>query len=109
MDADDARYRLGTLKEDLQRIVDKDQEQEVRGLALPVIDAVVTAARDFLPANDPVLAAVQDVIVSVAESGEALRAVDTLIVVSQMLVAIPIPPTTFVVQRDGPDWLNEQR
>jgi hypothetical protein len=62
----------------LQRIVDKNQEQEVRGIALPVVDAVLTAARKHLPSDDPVLDAIAGLVTpaAIAES-EPIRAVDS--------------------------------
>ncbi len=36
------RQRLTALIQDLVRAVDKDAEQEVQGIAIPVLDAVLT-------------------------------------------------------------------
>lgn len=65
-------------------------------MALPVLDAVVNAAKDFLP-GDPVVDTIRDAISpeAIAE-GEPLRAVDVLIVVDQLHTALsqalPPPP-----------------
>jgi hypothetical protein len=72
------------LRTTLQRIVDKNQEQEVRGIALPVVDAlpmvdaVLTAARKRLPSDDPVLDAIAGLVTpaAIAES-EPIRTVDS--------------------------------
>jgi hypothetical protein len=92
VDSEDARYRLGMLKEHLAGISKRDPEQEVKGMALPVLDAVIAAARQFVKEDDPVLDAIRDVVVEVAETGEPIRAVDALLVVNQLLAAIPQAP-----------------
>lgn len=61
--------------------LERDPEQEVQGMALPVLDAVVSQAREWRP-SDPVLDRVSDVISPAAvEAGEPIRAVDALLVV----------------------------
>src|ERR687891_61244 len=88
MDVSDAYWRVGRLRDNLRAMVDRDPEQEVRGMALPVIDAVLEAAKEFLP-GDPVIATMREVVSpeSVAE-GEPLRAVDVLVVVDQLHAAL---------------------
>ena len=110
MTADDARHRLWMLKEDLQRMVQTDGEQEVRGMALPVLDAVVASVRQFVAVDDPVLDAVRDVLVEVVESGEPVRATDALLVVSQLLAAIPSDPDPGVPTYFGTreNWFDKQ-
>ncbi len=85
MDLDDALGRLYTLSAHLGEISKRDPEQEVRGMALPVMDAVIVAAREHVPPGDPVLATITDVISpeSVA-AGEPVRAIDALLVVNQL-------------------------
>lgn len=54
-------------------------------MALPVLDAVIAAAREHVPSGDPILSVIQDVIS--AESvgaGEPIRAIDALLVVDQL-------------------------
>lgn len=80
------------LKEHLAEISERDPEQEVKGMALPVLDAVIGAARQFVKEDDPVLYAVRDVVVEVAETGERIRAVDALWVVNQLQAAIAQAP-----------------
>src|SRR5436190_23900347 len=80
------------LKDHLEKIVQGDPEQEVRGMAIPVLDAVISASRQCVKEDDPVLHAVRDVVVDVIETGEPVRAVDALLVVNQLLAAIPLAP-----------------
>jgi hypothetical protein len=81
--------RTRSLRDTLRAIVAKDQEQEVTGIALPVIDAVLTKGRDALPSDDSVVNAIHGLITpeTIAE-GEAIGAVDALIVVEQLYVAL---------------------
>jgi len=88
MDVSDAYWRVGRLLDNLRALVNRDPEQEVRGMALPVMDAVLEAAKEFLP-GDPVIARMREVVSpeTVAE-GEPLRAVDVLVVVDQLHAAL---------------------
>jgi hypothetical protein len=89
MDIKEALQALRQLAADLREIAKKDQEQEVRGMALPVLDAVVSAARTHVPESDPVYSAVREVIsVESVEDGEPIRAIDALLVVNQLVVAL---------------------
>jgi hypothetical protein len=47
-----AKAKIITLIESLETLIKRDPEQEVQGIALPVLDAVVEHARSFLP-DDP--------------------------------------------------------
>ena len=61
----------------------------MRGIAVPVVDAVISAARNVLPTDNPVVAAIHDVIsVETIDEGEPIRAIDALYVVSQLEVAL---------------------
>jgi hypothetical protein len=88
----DAKRRIGALIETLRRLTDRDPEQEVQGIALPVLDAVIESVRDVL-AGDPVMAAVRSIIsVEQIESGEPIRAADALLAAEQIDAAIgPYP------------------
>lgn len=89
MDLNEARRAIIRLHVQLGSIVAKDQEQEVRGIALPVLDAVVAAARKHLLLDDPVLGALPDLISPEAlEAGEPVRAVDAFLAVSQIEEAL---------------------
>lgn len=89
MTLDDAKRAVARLHVQLGGIVAKDKEQEVRGLALPVLDAVVTAAREHLLPGDPVIDMLPDLISADAIAmGEPIRAVDAYLAVSQIEEAL---------------------
>ena len=100
-----ARTLLTTLRQDLQRIVGRDPEQEVRSIAIPTLDAASAALRDLAPDNS-VVAATRDVISAEAvEEGEPIRATDVLLVVTTLLAVVPQPPVgapNAVKRRDTP-------
>ncbi len=87
-----AKRRIEALIETLRRLTDRDPEQEVRDIALPVLDAAIESVRDVLE-GDPVMEAVRSVIsVEQIESGEPIRAADALLVAEQINAAIgPYP------------------
>lgn len=97
-----ARKLLLRLEKTLQSIVERDAEQEVRGIAVPVLDAALTAVRSLAPDN-AVAASVRDVISAEAvEEGEPIRAVDVLLVVTTLLAVTPKPnQTLFASVRDA--------
>lgn len=81
--------RVKGLREQLEKIVARDAEQEVQGLALPVVDAAFEAARQFLADDDPLARVATEVVsVDMIESGEPLRAVDALVVAGQLESAL---------------------
>lgn len=83
-----ARRRLGDLRTHLEAIVKRDPEQEVQGIALPVLDAVIVDARSHFP-DDPVVAAVADIIsADTVGAAEPIRAVDALLVVNQLYATV---------------------
>jgi hypothetical protein len=89
MNLSEAQESVLRLRQTLAEIVKGDQEQEVRGVALPVIDAVIEAARAHVKQDDPVLNAITGLISpeTIAE-GEPIRAIDALVLVDQLLVAL---------------------
>jgi hypothetical protein len=89
MDVDDILVRLRTLRSQLDRYSRHDKEQEVAGIALPVLDELLSQARRLVPAGDPVLDRMQDVVSadSIA-AGEPVRAIDALLVTDQVITAI---------------------
>jgi hypothetical protein len=107
LDLYSARKLLLGLEKTLQEIVKRDPEQEVRGIAVPVLDAALTAMRDLAPDNS-VVASVRDVISAEAvEEGEPIRAVDVLLVVTTLIAVGPKPPPAtrpIVVKRTEPRW-----
>lgn len=90
-----AKLRVQALIESLEDVVQRDPEQEVRGMALPVLDACIADIKAALP-NDPVVAKVAEVISPEAIAlGEPIRAVDILLVAKQLDAAIgPRPGRT---------------
>jgi hypothetical protein len=90
---EDAQRRAAQLYTDLTRIAQRDPEQEVRGIALPVLDACITALRD-VARDDPVISRMPDPysVESIA-AGEPVRAVDALVVLGQIIAVIGrVPP-----------------
>lgn len=85
--------QLRQLHADLTRMVDRDPEQEVGGPALPLIDAVITEARESLPETSTLRHQVVDLISSyTVEHGDGpFRAVDLLPVVGQLLAVYQSP------------------
>jgi hypothetical protein len=92
IDVEQARRLLTTLRTDLVAMVAQDPEQEVRGLAVPAVDAALSAVRPLI-ANTNVMAKVADVISpDTIEQGEPVRAIDLRVVVNLMLAELPPPP-----------------
>ncbi len=82
---------LRTLKSSLEDITANDPEQAVQGLAIPALDAALTAIRALIP-DSPVISPIRDLISPEAiQGGEPVRAVDVLIVVDILLYALPNP------------------
>lgn len=96
MDAEQAKERLRWLIATLRDATQRDPEQEVQGIAIPVVDAVVAEAKKHVE-GDPVIDVVRDVISPEAiADGEPIRALDMLVVAQQLLMALdhhyPPPP-----------------
>ena len=87
-----AKAKITTLVESLELLVKRDPEQEVQGMALPVLDAVIEAVRLVLSDN-PVVEAIRGVISpEQIASEEPVRAADALVVAKQLDAAIgPYP------------------
>lgn len=102
---EDGRAAIEQLYRDLQGIVAKDQEQDVMGIALPVLDAVLSGVRQLIPVGHPVLERLHDLIsVETITAGEPIRASDALLVVGQVRAALPRPPPGKA--NDPPSWLR---
>ncbi len=71
----------------LERISERDPEQEVTGIAVPVLDALLTACKAFVP-DDPVVRAIDGLITPQAVESGSLRAVDAALVVGQLAIAL---------------------
>lgn len=87
---------IATLKDYVQR----DPEQEVRGIAIPALDAVLTHAKGVIDPNDAVVHAVADIISPESiGAGEPIRAADALIVAQMLFETLGSPPE---MQTGGP-------
>jgi len=88
--------QLRQLYEDLFAVIDRDPEQEILGVALPVVDGVMSAAREALTAagtTTGLTARMVDLISPpTVEAGVPIRALDTWIVVGQVLAALGDSP-----------------
>jgi hypothetical protein len=70
MNVEDAFFAADQLYDDLRATADKDPEQEIHGVALVTIDAVLDAGREFVPGHT-IISRLRDVI-----SPEAVEAGD---------------------------------
>ena len=87
-----AKERVVALIHTLETMTKRDPEQEVQGIALPVLDAALEDVKAALP-GDPVVAAVAGIISpETIEAGEPIRAVDALLVAEQLNAAIGHAP-----------------
>ena len=85
---DDARERCWGLYRTLEGIVSRDPEQEVRGIALPVLAACLEAFKAHV-SDDPVVQSIRDVVSPEAVvEGEPVRAVDAALVAGQLARAL---------------------
>ncbi len=87
VDREEARQRAWLLFRSLEKIAERDPEQEVRGMAVPVLDACLRAFKEHVP-DDPIVSAIQDVVSPEAISDGFVRAVDAALVAGQLAVAL---------------------
>ncbi|HKC29647.1 MAG TPA: hypothetical protein VKB75_16650 [Jatrophihabitans sp.] len=88
----DAKRRIEALIGTLRTLIARDPEQEVQGIALPVLDATIGSVKAAAP-DDPVVAAVADLVsADMIGSSEPMRAADMLVVAEQLDAAIGPPP-----------------
>jgi len=88
----EAKHKIVALVETLEALTKRDPEQEVQGIALPVLDAVIESVRAARP-NDPVVEAVRGIISAEhIASGEPVRAADALLVAKQLDAAVGAYP-----------------
>ena len=84
----EAKRQTVALVSTLEVLTKRDPEQEVQGIALPVLDAVIEMVREALPDN-PIMAAARSIIsAEQIASGEPVRAADALLVAKQLDAAI---------------------
>jgi hypothetical protein len=94
-----AKAKITALVETLETLTNRDPEQEVQGIALPVLDAVIDAVRLVGP-DDPVVKAARGIISpEQIESGEPVRAADALLVAKQLDAAIGSLSLPFAAMR----------
>lgn len=88
----DERRRVDALIDSMKSLIQRDSEQEVRGVALGVVDAAISAVKTAKP-DDPVVQATSDLFsADQIASGEGVRAADLLVVAEQLAAAIgPYP------------------
>lgn len=80
MDLWEAIHTTRGLIESLQKIVERDSDQEVQGSAVRVVDAVIAESRKLVP-DHPVVKALPDLISPTAvEDAAPLRAADLLLI-----------------------------
>lgn len=86
------KRQIDALVETLKELQHRDPDQEVQGIALPVLDAVVTSLKARMP-NEPVVQALADVIsADMIGSGDPIRAADMLLAAKQLQASLPDPP-----------------
>ncbi len=87
----EAERRVTALIEALEPMAKADSEQEIRGVAVPVLEATLEVLRETL-AEDPVAGAVVSAYEHGIATGEPVRVVDALLVARQIDAAIgPYP------------------
>jgi hypothetical protein len=91
VDVSEARRQLRALKATLEHLVDRDPEQEVQGIALPILDAVISAVRGVVPDSEVVKSAREIISPDAVAHGESVRAADALVAVTALGEALPRP------------------
>ena len=95
-----AKRHIQALIKSLRAASERDPDQEVQGMALPVLDAVIEEVKAAL-GEDPVVRAVAGVISpETIELGEGIRAVDALLVAEQLDAALGNEPSYIATAED---------
>jgi hypothetical protein len=88
-DAIRVRHQLEGLYKTISELAAKDPEQEVQGIALPVIDAVLAKVRS-LAGDDPVVEAFADIVSpDRIAMNEPVRAADLAVAISALIPLLP--------------------
>jgi hypothetical protein len=87
----EAKRRVDALIQTLEPLAERDPEQEVRGIAVPVLEATLEFLRGALP-DDRVVQAVVGAYAHEIETGEPVRVVDALLVARQINAGIGPAP-----------------
>ena len=83
-----AKSRVEALIRSLEMLIKRDPEQEVQGVALPVLDAALTDVKEAMP-TEPVVRALVDLFsADFIGAGDPVRAADMLVVAEQLNAAI---------------------
>ena len=94
---DELECQLRQLYLDLLAVIERDPEQEITGIALPVVDWILSASRDCLAGRTATKAltnAMVDLISPLTiQDADPIRALDTWLVVGQVLAAMAGRPT----------------
>lgn len=84
----EAKRRIDALVSSLRTLHQRDPEQEVQGIALPVLAAALADIQASLP-SDPVVMALVDLFsADFIGAGEPVRAADMLVIAEQLDAAI---------------------
>lgn len=86
------KRQLTALIGTLRSLVERDPEQEVMGIALPVLDAVVGEVRKLFPEDPLVQATIEVISPEQIALGEPIRAADALLVAEQLKAVIGPAP-----------------
>jgi hypothetical protein len=83
---------LRQLYRDLFSVIERDPEQEILGIALPVVDSTIARARTSLTTSDHGLAPhiVELISADTCSDGRPIRALDAWLVVGQLLAAFEL-------------------
>jgi hypothetical protein len=84
----EAKERVEALIESLETLIRRDPEQEVQGIAIPVLDATLDAIKEAKPADRVVLSLVDLMSADFIGSGDPIRAADMLVIAKQLDAAI---------------------
>lgn len=88
----EANRRVKALISSLQTLIARDPEQEVQGMAVPVLGAALEAIKQSKP-DDPVVQALVELMsAEFIGAGEPIRAADMLVIAEQLSAAIGPPP-----------------
>jgi len=83
-----AKERVEALIDSLETLVKRDPEQEVQGIAVPVLGAAIEDIKAAMP-NDPVVVSLVDLMsADFIGAGETIRAAEMLVVAKQLDAAI---------------------
>ena len=78
--------QLRQMHGDLERLATRDPEQEVRGVALPLVDAVLSEAKMLLPEGSTLARQIVELVSPESiNDGDPIRAADALLLVGQLL------------------------